>query len=655
MATRTWADPFMWGEGGAMLSPQEVARRRQQSEGRLGRGADYSPVGHWTQGLARMSDSIIGAMMDKSAGAAEKAGQAGARERFEALMGGGGSGAASGYGGANPVAMALAGGAGGGGGAPMPRQDPLMSMGQDAGQPLVPNEITPGGLAMGVDKQMGLPDGIIATAASLGMSPVDLATIISYETAGTFDPTKRGPTTQWGQHRGLIQFGEPQAQEYGVNWDDPLSSQLGPDGAVSRYFRQNGWQPGMGLLDAYSIVNAGAPGRYNASDANNGGAPGTVADKVNNQMAGHREKAMALLGGGDPGAYLGAGGQYSPVVSAMASGPSSRDIMALMSDPWVAEQYGPVLQALAGQASQQENAIFQQQLAQQDPMYQAQLAQLTTPQQAKPIEVGGVLLDPVTFQPIFDSRQPGADGFTLSPGQLRFDAAGNQIATGGADPGFTMIPPDQAAQMGLPPGNAYQIGADGKISQIGGNGTTVNVGAGETKFDEAMGKADADVLTGAEATGLAAQRSLAQIGQLETLLANSPTGASGRFAQIAGEWGIPVDGTSDVQAAQAIINALVPAQRPPGSGPMSDADLELFKQSLPRIINTPEGNATILRTMRGLAEYDAQGAEIVGRMRSGEIDRAQALAELRSRKNPLDTTEDDGWSDMGGIKIRRKN
>lgn len=142
-----------------------------------------------------------------------------------------------------------------------------------------------------------LAAGIIETANTLGMDPVDLATIISYETAGTFDPTKRGPTTQWGQHRGLIQWGEPQARQYGVDWNNPVSSQLGSDGAVVRYFRDAGFRPGMGLLDAYSAVNAGRVGRYNASDANNGGAPGTVRDKVENQMAGHRRKAIALLGG----------------------------------------------------------------------------------------------------------------------------------------------------------------------------------------------------------------------------------------------------------------------------------------------------------------------------------------------------------------------
>lgn len=142
-----------------------------------------------------------------------------------------------------------------------------------------------------------LRNAIIATSQSLGINPLDLATAISYETAGTFDPVKRGPTTQWGQHRGLIQFGEPQAEKYGVDWNNPVGSQLGENGAVAKYLRDAGVKPGMGLLDIYSAINAGHVGKYNASDANNGGAPGTVRDKVNDQMSGHRSKAAALLGG----------------------------------------------------------------------------------------------------------------------------------------------------------------------------------------------------------------------------------------------------------------------------------------------------------------------------------------------------------------------
>lgn len=173
-----------------------------------------------------------------------------------------------------------------------------------------------------------LREAIIATSRSLGISPLDLATAISYETAGTFDPLKKGPTTQWGQHRGLIQFGEPQAKKYGVDWENPVASQLGEDGAVAKYLRDTGVKPGMGLLDIYSAINAGGVGRYNASDANNGGAPGTVRDKVEHQMASHRRNAERLLGGAIADGPKGQEtipvfGGMAPQPTAVARAPSS--------------------------------------------------------------------------------------------------------------------------------------------------------------------------------------------------------------------------------------------------------------------------------------------------------------------------------------------
>jgi hypothetical protein len=68
---------------------------------------------------------------------------------------------------------------------------------------------------------------------------------------------------------------------------------------------------------------------------------------------------------------------------------------------------------------------------------------------------------------------------------------------------------------------------------------------------------------------------------------------------------------------------------------MSDADLELFKRSLPRIINSPGGNQIIINTMRGLAEYDAEGGRIVQRLRKGEITQAQAFDLLNNRPDPF--------------------
>jgi hypothetical protein len=64
--------------------------------------------------------------------------------------------------------------------------------------------------------------------------------------------------------------------------------------------------------------------------------------------------------------------------------------------------------------------------------------------------------------------------------------------------------------------------------------------------------------------------------------------------------------------------------------------------------------------MRGIAQYDAEGAAIVQKLRTGELKRPQAFEMLQARVNPLSGMTDqnagkDGWQDMGnGIKIRKK-
>lgn len=166
----------------------------------------------------------------------------------------------------------------------------------------------PSDLPANDNKNSNLSKSIQQTAKNLGIDPIDLATAISYETGGTFDKWKKGPTTQWGEHRGLIQWGEPQRKKYGVTENSTTEEQMA---AVEKYLRDAGVQPGMKMMDVYSAINAGRVGRYGASDANNGGAPGTVADKVNNQMGGHRERAKALLGGDTTIGGTGAGGNVT--------------------------------------------------------------------------------------------------------------------------------------------------------------------------------------------------------------------------------------------------------------------------------------------------------------------------------------------------------
>lgn len=170
------------------------------------------------------------------------------------------------------------------------------------------------------------------------------------------------------------------------------------------------------------------------------------------------------------------------------------------------------------------------------------------------------------------------------------------------------------------------------------SGTSVNIDMGEkagVKFAEQFAAADAKTIADVSAAGSAADRNLGRLDRLEELLASAPQGATGAVKLALGNLGFETEGLSDIQAAQALINSLVPEQRPAGSGPMSDADLALFKQSLPRIINQPGGNRLILDTMRRINEYDRQGALIVQELRAGTIDRAEAIRRLQSRADPL--------------------
>jgi len=68
---------FVWGQGGERMTPEEIAMQRRRAA-ELGRaGTDYSPLGHWTQGLARMADGFAGGL---DARHARKAGEANAAE-----------------------------------------------------------------------------------------------------------------------------------------------------------------------------------------------------------------------------------------------------------------------------------------------------------------------------------------------------------------------------------------------------------------------------------------------------------------------------------------------------------------------------------------------------------------------------------------------
>lgn len=202
---------------------------------------------------------------------------------------------------------------------------------------------------------------------------------------------------------------------------------------------------------------------------------------------------------------------------------------------------------------------------------------------------------------------------------------------------FRLLTPEEKRNQGLPQDINFQISSSGKISQIGQGPLVKNIVGGEVSpFSKEAQQLQAREFADIRKSGATAQRTLQDVNKLSTLLEKSGTGFLPAVKQIAGEYGIETKGLGDIQAAQAIINRLVPQQRPPGSGTMSDADLALFKQSLPRIINQPGGNKIIVNTLKNINNYLVEEGKIAADVLNGKISPEEGYGRMSRLANPLE-------------------
>ena len=451
--------------------------------------------------------------------------------------------------------------------------------------------------------------GIKATASALGIDPVNLATAISYETAGTFDPMKAGPTTKWGQHKGLIQFGEPQAKEYGVDWNNPVGSQLGPDGAVAKYLRDTGVKPGMGLLDIYSAINAGGVGRYGRSDAAAGGAPGTVADKVRDQMDGHRMKAEALLAGAQGGAP-GSDMQIMPVSASVepqvmptsapamgrpASAFQSAELARLENEVGVPRQQMEARrQAIMGQQGGQQGGggFFTKRVPQGAPPEQmAQVQQAEMALEAMPIDQIVELASSPFAEPwqkslmqeylqfrMQEQFAPPPDPLEQRRKELEVQKL-EQSLQPQPQQNYRPASPEEKQQFGVAPDVPLMMSPDGKPSILSDGKTTVNMGGGSDKqiFDETKARAD---------SARAARSGLNAINEAQTALPGAITGAAAEerlaLQKIGSLFGIgDTSAIADTETFRAAIAPQVAAmlKATVGSAQISNADREFAEKA----------------------------------------------------------------------------
>ena len=153
-----------------------------------------------------------------------------------------------------------------------------------------------GGEPMYTRRPESQTNALIQAASTLGVDPVDLATIIGFETKGTYDPNIVGGENN--NYKGLIQFGITERNDYGVVPDMTFEEQL--LGPVVRYFQDRFAKAGLStqgatLEDLYTTVIAGNPkANRNAKDAFGTSARSGVA-----LMGDHRKRALRIFFGGD--------------------------------------------------------------------------------------------------------------------------------------------------------------------------------------------------------------------------------------------------------------------------------------------------------------------------------------------------------------------
>ncbi|BAU91153.1 hypothetical protein MPPM_2548 [Methylorubrum populi] len=267
--------------------------------------------------------------------------------------------------------------------------------------------------------------------------------------------------------------------------------------------------------------------------------------------------------------------------------------------------------------------------------------------------VGNSLVDTATGDVLFTAPDKDSSKFTYQAmpgvGMVALhstDPTQSRVIIAGQQP--RPLTAEERQSYGIPEGTGAGMGPDGKPFGIGGARTQVNVdtkGAGKfaEKANEHQAKRYGEIVD-------AADQSVRMRGDVEALSDLGAQIATGRgaqvrltlaqFAKAAGLDGV-ADGLTggklgEMEAFGAIADRLTPQMRVPGSGATSDMEMRTFRNAIPSLLKTPEGNKIVSDTFRGLLDYQAAAGEIAGRALRGEVDQAEADRALRALPGPFE-------------------
>lgn len=562
--------PFLWGPGGARLTPEEVAAQRKYGQGLLANGVDYSPIQSPWQGAARVAQALLGGW---ETGQADYASKQNAAESADVIA------KSMPMGSAAPAAAPVLAPAGA---TPAPAAAPAS----------LPTGDTAAAIRAGLI-QRGLPEHV---ADGFLMNFKDESSLNpNLNEAAPIVPGSRGGygLAQWtGPRRvGLERF----AAEKGVPVSDInlqldyLSNELkGPEAAAAK-----------------SILATATPGDAAAAIATNFLRPAPE----------HLARRVAAYTAGGDGATLptAAAPAQGYAIPGQAAAPAARpainpEIIKNLSNPYLNETAKKVVMGL-----------FQSQLeAQQkaaDPLRQLQIQQAQGQLAAQPLELQGK--------------------------ELANEKARRELLGEGA----TALSPEERASFGIPKDQPAYKTRTGEI-KFGPAGTKItnNVGDAENSFAKEAGKVTANRFNELVADGQKSKQMMSDMNTLLDLGKGIGTGKGAQLKAVLGPYanaaGINVEGLSDIQAYEAIVNRVAPTLRVAGSGAQSDYELKNFLKSIPSLGNTQEGNELATAVMTGLTQNKVQAAEIASRALAGEISRADAERQLRDLPDPMQPYKD---------------
>jgi hypothetical protein len=188
--------------------------------------------------------------------------------------------------------------------------------------------------------------------------------------------------------------------------------------------------------------------------------------------------------------------------------------------------------------------------------------------------------------------------------------------------GAVRVSNEELAQLfprGLPAGVEVYRTRRGELKEIKGPQTVTVDQRGENEFAKVTNKALGEHFVKTFEDGTNAANDLETITELRQRNADVRTGAAATVQQALGRFGINTEGLSEIQAFHSLLQRLTPQQRVPGTGATSDFEGRMFRESLPLLMNTPQGNALIMDTMERLAKNKLDRADIAGQVISGAL------------------------------------